>query len=133
MLDVLFFMIIFGAGQKLEWQMEIIKKRDRIKGVMASFKRAFADHPHDWLFADGRSPHDIIRKLAALDLKTCDAKAIDEIIGNDTWTALRCEECNEDYDFLIRFGEDPDYDARWADVCRGCLMKAVEMINVEIK
>lgn len=54
---------------------------------------------------------------------------INAVIGNTSWTENRCDVCGEDCEHLLRIGDEPDYEARWQDVCSWCLEKAVETLD----
>lgn len=63
---------------------------------------------------------------ALLDLKPgFSAEEVDTIIGNDSWTKNCCDECGKDCDVLLRMGQEPDYDARWLDLCERCLREGL--------
>lgn len=66
--------------------------------------------------------------LNALAKGTFIAADIDRIIGNDSWTAHRCDGCGADRDILIRIGEEPDYDARWLDLCTECIVSMAQVM-----
>lgn len=53
------------------------------------------------------------------------AEQVNEIIGNSSWTELRCSECRDDVEVLAVFGGD-DYD--WQNVCANCLRTALAEI-----
>ncbi len=67
--------------------------------------------------------HAITQKLNAL-VWPFTKEQVDDIIGNPSWTEISCDECCLVQDSLVRIGEEPDYDARWMDVCNACLEKA---------
>ena len=107
--------------------MEIISKRNRIRAVKTRYEAQYKDMPQEWRFSDGGSPHEKIASLAMLDLETCDAEAVNKIIGNDSWTEFNCDECGVDRHHLITIGDGAGYDSRGINVCRDCLIKAVAM------
>lgn len=53
------------------------------------------------------------------------ATEINEIIGNNSWTELICNECNEDVDNIMELGEELDEDTRTVWICKDCLMQAL--------
>jgi hypothetical protein len=55
------------------------------------------------------------------------AEDVNAIIGNDSWTELKCSECQKNHDVLIQIGDEPDYDARYVELCRDCLSRATLM------
>jgi hypothetical protein len=54
---------------------------------------------------------------------------IDRIIGNNSWTCLNCDLCGSDVERVVRIGENPDYDARWQDVCQDCLQECQDTLS----
>jgi hypothetical protein len=69
------------------------------------------------------------KALAALDLETCSAAAVVAVLGT-SWVENECDECQKDVPVLMRFGEEPDYDNRWQDLCVDCLKKAVAELEL---
>lgn len=58
------------------------------------------------------------------------AEQVNDIIGNDTWTECRCDECREDAPVLVQVGDEPDYEARWVDLCPDCISKALAALSI---
>ena len=56
------------------------------------------------------------------------AEDVNKIIGNDSWTIMKCDECKMDAEELVHLGDEVDYDATYADVCFECLNKAAKML-----
>jgi len=69
----------------------------------------------------------IYEAVAALG-PTPNPQQVDLIIGNRSWTRDMCNEvgCNEDA--YIEIGQPPDYDSATANLCRGCLRKAADLL-----
>lgn len=65
--------------------------------------------------------------LALGDSPTPDA--VNEIIGNDSWTATFCHECGKSVEEVVQVGQDPDYDSATASICKPCLITALELIK----
>jgi len=76
-----------------------------------------------------KSRRQIYDELVELDRETATDKDIEDIIGNASWTRMKCDECGKAVDTLIRIGEPPEYDSRTAYVCPDCLMKAIALIE----
>jgi len=68
------------------------------------------------------------KHLRVLDLEKATPADIERVIGNGSWTSMRCHECQQDQSPLVRIGEEPDCDANWVDVCPECLEKAVHAL-----
>lgn len=70
----------------------------------------------------------IMKDLRALkDSGNITIDAVTSIIGNDSWCAFECSECGEDFDYLVRIGQEPDNDSRWVDLCKDCAAQALGM------
>lgn len=68
----------------------------------------------------------IYRRLRGLDVETCTPGDVAAIIGNDSWTNLSCDVCERrGLDVVVRVGQEPDYEARYVDLCRSCAKAAV--------
>lgn len=77
-------------------------------------------YPIDRKTAGCDSTHAVYQKL----MGGLSEVEINKLIGNDGWTANRCEECGEDSQVLIIF-EHNDESVR---VCKSCLEKALKLI-----
>ena len=74
--------------------MKLIKQRDVIREVVDAFARTFAQHMDNAeIFPDGETPRAKLARLKELDLETCEAAAVDAIVGNQSWTWVECDEC----------------------------------------
>ena len=51
------------------------------------------------------------------------------IMGNKSWTALYCHECDCEVDAIVVLGQEPDYDSATASVCLNCLNAARSLIR----
>ena len=51
----------------------------------------------------------------------------EELIGNNSWSRLDCDECGERADAVVQLGQEPDYESRTACICLDCLKKAVTL------
>lgn len=67
-------------------------------------------------------------RMLTLDPETCTVAQFEEALGVTHWTANCCDECKEDFDTLLHVGQEVDYDARWLLLCKGCLLKAADML-----
>ena len=73
------------------------------------------------------SKDDITARLKALNTETATAADVAAIIGNPTWTDLRCDDCAADVACVVEFGQDDDYDSPTATVCVPCLSRALTL------
>lgn len=104
----------------------ILTERDIIRSVPGRYHAAYDNYKSR---AGGRWPSDVSAELDALDVETCTREAVDEIIGNTTWTRNLCDSCGHHAKTLIRLGDEPEYDARWQDICLECLEAAVSTLR----
>lgn len=71
-----------------------------------------------------------IEKLKSLDTDIATAADVAKIIGNPSWVRpIRCNDCGEPSYDVVQLGEPPDYDSNTAWVCKGCLEKALALLN----
>jgi hypothetical protein len=108
--------------------MNIVTQRDQIRGVCKAWREQYplaAKH-----FAD---KHEIYHRLCQLNLEQCRAEDVNDIIGNVSWTSLRCDECNQETDWLLYVGEPPDYESRTARLCKSCCKQVAQMVARKTK
>src|SRR5690348_10271210 len=100
--------------------MKLITTRDAIKRAITSFRASYGDGT----YGNDRRGRRAGAELAALDPDTVDRAVVDEIIGNDSWTGLKCNECGDpDNDAVVQVGEEPDYESATAYLCLTCVEK----------
>lgn len=111
--------------------MKVITQRDVIRTVPARFREQYSfalDVEAAW--KPGSTRRDIAAALDALDIETCTTTDIDHALGVTGWADNKCDECGaSNRPVLVRLGEEPDYDARWIDLCPSCLAEAALMIG----
>jgi hypothetical protein len=72
---------------------------------------------------------DTWRALQALDVETATAEDVAQIIGNDSWTSIKCNACGrDDCEMAVEVGELPDYETMTATLCAGCLRDALDLL-----
>ena len=99
----------------------LLRKSEICQSVPMRWATQYSSYPEqDWKSR-------VTRELAALCFDERTPARINAIIGNDSWTTNKCDECEKDYDVLVRIGDEPDYDARRLDICHDCLSKAADM------
>lgn len=115
--------------------MKIVTKRERIESVRDRWQKQYRHYSPDTLIGGGASREQvgvISRRLSKLDLSTCSEADVDAAIGVKKWASLRCDECLEDKDILMRMGDEPDYKARWQDLCADCLRRAITTLETAL-
>lgn len=98
--------------------MEIITKREQIKAGISDWSRYYGYRPH----CSGQ-----LSKLQQLDPETCSSEDVEKVIGNDSWTALYCDECKRPVEAVAQFDTE-DYD-RPLRICLSCLKAAVKKLE----
>lgn len=102
--------------------MKIITQRNLIMTVCDNWRNQYrgCDNPDDDQSTYGQDKREIYLKLKGLDLQSCSADDVNEIIGNSSWTIMTCNECEAETDWVIEVGNPPDYESRTARLCRKC-------------
>lgn len=62
----------------------------------------------------------ILKRLEALP-STALPEDVAAVIGNSSWTELRCHECGLRVERVVQVGEEPDYESSTASLCVPCL------------
>ena len=102
--------------------MTVITERQLIRHVAKAWATQYAGS------ADTEK-QEIGRHLAALNGKTASADQVAQIIGNRSWTQLRCDECGQMVPWVVQVGEEDDYESRTATLCRACVRQAAKLIR----
>jgi len=115
--------VIPDAGKLVELDRAVlIHRRATVADIAERFARNYA-HYKTAPWKNDEPIASIVQKLKALDVATCDYSEIKEAIGTD-WTNLDCDICGKsDCETVARIGDEPDYEARWQDICLPCLTK----------
>ncbi len=79
-----------------------------------------------WRYNEDGNKLEIYRNLKKLG-DNPNPDQIDIVIGNTSWTELRCDECDMYVDSVVRVGGDIDYGSAAADLCKDCIDKIVEL------
>lgn len=107
--------------------MKLITIRSQILNVSEAWDKQYDGWP-------GPGKKAIGRKLRGLDKQTATAKDVADIIGNTSWAEPQeCYECEEKFDVVIEVGQKPDHDSATAQLCVGCLEKAVKLMSTADK
>lgn len=102
--------------------MKLITRQSLADGALArwesQYSGLYAKWPEKKLIADA---------LAGLP-SPINPDAVDEIIGNRSWTMPHdCDECRRNFDYIVEVGQKPDYESNTAYLCRECLGKAFDL------
>ncbi len=102
--------------------MELITKKSILADLPERWKMQYRTN---YQLFDGKWTFDIIKQLEAeQDLTEERAK---EILGNDSWTRNKCDECDKDVYATVQLGQEPDYESATANICLDCLNKAIAL------
>jgi hypothetical protein len=86
-------------------------------------------------YTNDETKQKITRDLANLP-RPIDPDAVDSVIGNTSWTGIRCGGCKRyltDLDEpLVTVGETPDYESDTAELCVPCLEEALEVAKKHV-
>lgn len=109
----------------------VIQSRDIIRGVRDRWKRQYKHYADDYRVGWGESltAGEIRSRLDALDLETCSKADVDVALQTAHWASNDCDLCEKDVETTIRIGDEPDYVARWVDLCPECLAKAAKTLG----
>lgn len=107
--------------------MRIVTQRDLIRGVAAKwrgqYQYAIENPEKDARWHTGETKASIWAALKALDLETATADDVRRIIGNDSWTSLRCDECGTETEQVLMFGTS-GYESSTHSLCAKCVHAA---------
>jgi hypothetical protein len=104
--------------------MEFVFRTQKI----AEAPQRWAEQYKDWRSADKTA---ITAKLLSLPIGFT-AKDVNDIIGNTSWTALRCDECGTDSEVLVGLGRDNEHNCASAYVCRRCITGSCAALGAAI-
>jgi len=104
--------------------MILTTKKDILSSLPARWKMQYRTN---YQLADGKWTFDIIKQLE--DEQNLTEERAKEILGNDSWTRNKCDECNNDVYATVQIGQEPYYESSTANICIDCLNKAVALIT----
>lgn len=109
--------------------MKIIDERHQVRGVAEHWKSQYR-RDGQWMTGMYGDAGEVYEKLVALDPETATGKDVAKIIGNNSWAGpADCHECGEAVARTVEIGQEPDYESHTAQLCEGCLRKALALIT----
>lgn len=106
--------------------MELITTRDNIKRVTTRWYHNYKSQIKGEVPSlGGLDKKEVYEKLKKLNLETCSASDVDKIIGNTSWTRIKCDGCEKETQLAVIF-------EHWEDtttVCNNCIAKANEELK----
>lgn len=109
--------------------MKIRTQRQLIQAVAKRWRQQYQPFKPDAILHGGKTKQEIADALDKLDGDTATAEDVNAIIGNDSWTDLKCDECKEYVTATIEVGDEPDYESHTAELCLNCAEKAAALIR----
>ncbi len=108
----------------------VVTQRDTIMSIIDRYEYQYGEEP-TLIFADGSAAKDVLEKLRGLNLKTVSFDEITAIVGNDSWTALTCDNCKtRGVSAVIDVGDYPaDYETHSARLCKRCVRASLEAME----
>lgn len=105
-------------------------RRDIIRNARQTWNEQYRRYPDEKVvgWSKTRTAESIRTALENLDLETCSSTDIDAAIATTGWADNKCDTCGKNCAVVLRLGEEPDYEARWWDICADCLMEAGEFL-----
>ena len=111
--------------------MIVLDEKYQAGRIAALWKRQYGrqfDDPSHLMF-NKRTALDTYQLLLEMDGRGT-AADYERVIGNSSWCCeTRCDECGTESWDVVRLGEEPDYESSTANVCLGCLRKAVALLD----
>src|SRR5687767_5398271 len=102
----------------------LITERDKIRGVAQAWRNQYLYNGR-WRREDN-DKRVIYERLCRLNPETATADDVTKIIGNSSWTAINCNNCDECVTRAVQLGDEPDYESATAIVCGPCLKDALD-------
>lgn len=106
--------------------MYIVTKQGMVKPLIERFFEAYEKFGSTNAVFYNKERYD---RMAKLNPYSCTVSEFDEALGHSGWTDNQCAECGNDFEELVHIGEEPDYEASYVRVCKGCLTKSLEMFK----
>lgn len=106
--------------------MKIHTRRDVLKAAINTFINNYSKYSTIPWNADIQGS---VLRLRKVDPETCTEQEFESITKTSGWCTQWCDECRDECDVLMHFGDEPDYENRWQYLCRDCIVKAVAMLE----
>ena len=105
--------------------MRLITERELIRTVAAKWAKQY--RPGSWSYNNEKA--EITRRLFALNPEMASREDVDKIIGNNSWTTIRCNECNAYVSLGIQVGEEPDIESQTVILCSACVLTVYTLLQ----
>jgi len=91
------------------------------------WKAQYCKRGNAWRETCSGDTHEVYVKLIGLG-PTPTPEEVNEVIGNDTWTAVICDECGQCVEAALFFGQRQD-----VLVCGHCVREGATKLNLELR
>lgn len=102
--------------------MNLITRKGLATKVAKRWKNSYFKNG-EWRY--GEDKENIYLRLEALGSNPT-PEDVNQAIGNNSWTNVRCDECDRQAAEVVQIGEDLDYESCTANVCKECLVTAIK-------
>lgn len=102
--------------------MQLITRKGQAKITAARWKTNYLKNG-EWRY--GPDKERIYHELVALG-NNPNPEDVNRVIGNSSWTDVKCDECGKYVEEVVQLGEEPDYESCTANICKSCLTLAME-------
>jgi hypothetical protein len=107
--------------------MKLITKQDIINVAPARWHSAYFIPDSGWAYLPKIDTGAVYRRLMALPELT--ERAINGVIGNGTWTEIRCDSCHKSVESVVNL--DVTHGEYTTYICPNCLRVALELVEKE--
>lgn len=107
--------------------MELITKQWKTNEVAKEWKnRYYSTYTGEWRY--GSDKEEIYNKLVALGFNP-NPDEVNEIIGNNGWTEVKCQVCGSQVEAVMKFEKMDDYNYMSINICKSCIEKAMNRLG----
>jgi hypothetical protein len=105
----------------------ILRESDLVRLIQKRWKDQYFKAT-GWSYLASGDSRLVHNRLLALPPDATRADVV-EIIGNDSWVSISCNNCNQPCDVVVICGEDYGYSSATARLCLSCAQTAYEAIR----
>lgn len=98
------------------------------EGLAAGAAASWEDQYRDYPGPDREEKQAIGRRLRELGPSPSPAE-VATVIGNDSWTEIRCDGCGESVGRAVEVGDERDYESATAVLCVACVREAAALVE----
>jgi hypothetical protein len=109
--------------------MKLLTAKTRVQDVAKRWHETYAGdkgNPWPWGY-DKRTIYGKLKKVVWVGPST--VGVVEEIIGNDSWTTIWCNNCFKAVARAVEFGAVTDEENSTAVVCEKCIEKSVKLLG----